>query len=293
MSFLRTATLVASVTLLGGCHWQFGWKDPNVPNPVAKRAPAAKKAPTPTPKAEPVTVAQQGTPREEPKPEKRAPATEQAPAPPPMIVVTTADSARPTQRKDAKKPTKMADAKARKAEKTEKVAAKTSRAAKKEAAHVRLTEGHAVAMLLAYNNADISYSRIAASRSRNADVKAFAIRMLTDNASVNQTAMDLVARSDITPEDNATTTDLREISAAIRVQLRDLTGAAFDSAYVAGEIAHHRELLERLDRVFAPGTRNPDLKKLFTSIRPVVVAHLAQAEQIGETLGVATTAQAR
>ena len=169
---------------------------------------------------------------------------------------------------------------------------KTKRVAKarKDPMVNQTSDAAVISIMLAYNNADMSYARIATSRAQNASVRAYATRMLTDKASVNQKAMDLIDRSDVDLEDNATTLDLREISAAHRADLKGQSGAAFDVAYMQGEVEYQRALLAKIDDLLMPSSRHPELKQLVESVRPLVAAHLAQAEQIGGSLSTAVGA---
>ena len=150
-----------------------------------------------------------------------------------------------------------------------------------------VNESNVIATMFAFNKADESYARLAVARSQNAQVRAYATRMLSDNAAMNQLATDLLTRTDIQPEDDETSFDLREISAAHRDKLKSLTGWAFDAAYVAGEATYHEQLLVRIDHVLLPSARNPELKKLVQSLRPTVAAHLAQAQQLAQVIGAA------
>ena len=175
------------------------------------------------------------------------------------------------------------DAKSDQAKK-ETVAKNDARKAKRDPGAAGLTDAQVVATVLAFNNADVSFARIAASRARNAQVRAYATRMLTDNASVHQYAMEMITRTDITIEDNATTLDLREISAERRDRLRAVPDAEFDAAYISGEAAYYEAVLVHFDRFLVPASRDPELKKLVAAVRPVVAAHLAQAEQITQAL---------
>jgi len=66
--------------------------------------------------------------------------------------------------------------------------------------------------------------------------------------------------------------------------LRELTGARFDSTYIANEILYHRELLDAISSVLIPATKSGELHDFVTSLRPAISAHLAHAEQIRATL---------
>ena len=166
---------------------------------------------------------------------------------------------------------------------TAKIDARTARADK--AAARSLNDAQVLAMTIAFNNADMSYARIAASRARNAQVRAYAARMISDNASVVQFAMDLMNRTELTIEDNETILELREVSAQHRDQLNGVASANFDQAYMLGEVVYHESLLARIDHVLLPASHHPDLKKMVTQFRPIVAAHLAQAEQLSQALG--------
>ena len=135
-------------------------------------------------------------------------------------------------------------------------------------------------MMLASNNTDISYARLVPSRAERADVKEFAQRMLTDHASVNSLLNQVLAKIDLTPEDNVTSLDLRDESSEKRDLMRDLSGYAFDSTYIENEVSYHRKFLASIDNVMGPRARASELKLLMTQVRPAVAAHLAHAEQV-------------
>ena len=147
-----------------------------------------------------------------------------------------------------------------------------------------LDDGNIVAIVLAANNTDLSYARLVPGRAASAEVKAFAARMTTDHTLLSARAADIALRHGITAEDDATSLDFRDHSAARRDVLRELTGARFDSTYVENEILYHTELLAALDRVLIPRAHNAELKQFVVTLRPAVSAHLAHAEQVRATL---------
>jgi putative membrane protein len=148
----------------------------------------------------------------------------------------------------------------------------------------RLSDGNIVAVVLAANNTDLSYARLAPPRARSADVKAFAQRMMTDHTILNAKVSDIAMRNGITGEDNETSLDFRDRSAQRRDVLRELDGARFDSTYAANEIQYHRELLGAINTVLAPNARNPELREFVSLLKPAVSAHLAHAEQMRAAL---------
>jgi len=143
-----------------------------------------------------------------------------------------------------------------------------------------LKDANIAAMLLASNNTDISYARLVPTRAQRDDVKKFAERMLTDHTGVNALVVQLLTKLDLGPEDNLASLDMRDESASRRDIMRELSGFTFDSTYIDNELRYHRRFLESIDNVMLPAARNEDLKNLLTTVRPVVAAHLAHAEQV-------------
>jgi putative membrane protein len=79
--------------------------------------------------------------------------------------------------------------------------------------------------------------------------------------------------------------DFRDESAAKRDTLREKSGPAFDSTYMANEVRYHTKLLATLDSLLLPATKNTDLRVLLTRTRPAVAAHLEHATRIQAGLG--------
>lgn len=144
----------------------------------------------------------------------------------------------------------------------------------------RVSDANVGAMVLALNNTDISYARLVPARSTRTDVKQFAERMLTDHTGVNQLVTNLLAKLDVTPEDNTASLDMRDESAEKRDLMRELSGFAFDSTYAENEVSYHQKFLAQIDNVLLPSARNAELRSLLTAVRPAVASHLAHAEQL-------------
>lgn len=143
-----------------------------------------------------------------------------------------------------------------------------------------LRDANIAAMLLASNNTDISYARLVPSRTQRDDLRQFAERMLTDHTGLNALINQLLARLDMGPEENLASLDMRDESATRRDLMRDLSGFAFDSAYITNEVSHHQKFLASIDNVMLPRARHEELRALLTTLRPAVAAHLAHAETL-------------
>ena len=79
---------------------------------------------------------------------------------------------------------------------------------------------------------DVEAGKLALEKSHNEEVRSFAQRMVGDHSAVNDQALALVKKLNVTPEDNPTSQSLTKEADATRKKLAGLTGAAFDKAYV-------------------------------------------------------------
>ena len=147
-----------------------------------------------------------------------------------------------------------------------------------------VNDGNIVAIVMAANNTDLSYARLVPGRAASAEVKAFAVRMITDHTLLSARAAEIALRHGIAAEDDPISLDFRDHSAARRDVLQELSGTRFDSTYVENEIQYHTELLSTLDGVLVPRVRTEELKQFIAALRPAVSAHLAHAEQVRATL---------
>jgi len=135
------------------------------------------------------------------------------------------------------------------------------------------------------NQIDIDAGRLAHSRSRNNEVKAFAKQMVTDHTAVNQQAVALAKKLGVKPEDNDTSKTLKRAAAETANKLKGLKGAEFDRAYVANEVAYHQAVLDAIDKVLLPSAQKADLKGLIQKVRPAIQAHLDHAKHLEASLG--------
>jgi putative membrane protein len=142
------------------------------------------------------------------------------------------------------------------------------------------SDANIAAILLAANNTDISYARLAPSRAQSDAVKDFAKAMLNDHTAVNDNVMETLNAIKLNPEDNTTSLDFRDESATKRDMMRELSGHAFDVTYMDNEVSYHTKLLASIDTLLAPSARNPQLQHTIAAIRPAVAAHLAHAQQV-------------
>jgi putative membrane protein len=147
-----------------------------------------------------------------------------------------------------------------------------------------ITDPQIAAIVVTANTVDIDAGKLARSKAANKDVKAFANQMITDHTSVNKQATDLVTKLKVKPEDNSTAKDLKSGGDKNLADLKALSGAAFDKAYIDHEVAYHQAVIDAMDETLIPGASNAELKALLVQVRPAFASHLAHAKEVQASL---------
>jgi putative membrane protein len=148
-----------------------------------------------------------------------------------------------------------------------------------------VNDAQIASIVVTANQVDIDAGKLAASQSTNGEVKKFGQLMVTDHTGVNKSAVALVTKLKVTPEDNDTSKSLKEGGEKNIANLKTLKGAAFDKAYVDHEVAYHQSVLDAVDKTLIPNAKNAELKALLVKTRPAFVAHLEHAKHLQSTLG--------
>jgi putative membrane protein len=141
------------------------------------------------------------------------------------------------------------------------------------------------AIVVIANQVDIDAGKLAESKAHSPEVKEFGKLMVNDHGGVNKAASDLVQKLKVTPQDNPTAQSLKKGGEDNLAQLRKLSGAPFDKAYVDHEIAYHQAVLDAVDKTLIPNAKNEELKALLVKVRPAFVAHLEHARNLQAQLG--------
>lgn len=148
-----------------------------------------------------------------------------------------------------------------------------------------INDAQIASIVVTANQVDVDAGKLAASTTKNPEVRKFAQLMVTDHTGVNEQAVALVTRLKVTPEDNDTSRSLKAGGEKNVASLKALNGAAFDKAYVDREVAFHQAVLDALDKTLIPNAKNAELKALLVKVRPAFVAHLEHAKHIAASLG--------
>jgi len=138
---------------------------------------------------------------------------------------------------------------------------------------------------------DIAAAQQALNKSKNQDVRAFAQQMVGDHTAVNDQALALVKKLNVTPEDNPTSKNLTQQAEATRNKLASLNAAAFDKAYVDNEVAYHKTVNTALSDTLIPEAQNAELKALLQKNLTLFQTHQKHAEELAGQLKSASASQ--
>jgi putative membrane protein len=131
---------------------------------------------------------------------------------------------------------------------------------------------------------DVTAAEQALKKSKNADVIAFAKVMERDHKAVNEQALALVKKLNVTPEDNAISQSLSSRATKELATLDALDGAAFDKAYVENEVAYHKAVNGALADTLIPSAQNAELKALLGTGLMLFKEHQMHAEHLASMI---------
>lgn len=151
---------------------------------------------------------------------------------------------------------------------------------------VPMPDGEIVAVLSAADSSEILPSQLAAERAENAQVKEYARMMVRDHGILEDSMAALAQQNAITPAPNAMSQQMAAQTQSTVQSLQGLSGAAFDSAYVAWMVQSHQTALDALDQRLLPAAQNPQLRAAIEQkVRPTVQTHLQQIQQLRTSIG--------
>jgi len=125
---------------------------------------------------------------------------------------------------------------------------------------------------------DIDAGKQALAKSQNKDVRAFAEVMVRDHTAVNEKALALVKKLNVTPADNPASKALSDAARKARDDQAKLSGAAFDRAYLEHEVAYHKTVNGALKDTLIPNAKNAELKALLETGLKLFQEHQTHAE---------------
>jgi len=152
----------------------------------------------------------------------------------------------------------------------------------------KLSDANIAALLDEANAGDSASGKIATQKGTAADVKAFGTLMMHDHHALRKAGQDLAKKLNLTPAAPANDSLPAKVKAAQDNLNSMAKGAAWDKAYIDGEVATHQMVLGLIDQAQG-AAQNADLKQLLTTARPNIEMHLKRAQDIQGKLGADST----
>jgi len=136
---------------------------------------------------------------------------------------------------------------------------------------------------------EIEAGHLAATKSQNADVRAFANMMVTDHTATTNDLRQVLTKDKL-PMPGHPSPDPSQ--AKLLTDLKDSEKKGFDRAYVHTQVMAHEAAL-KLMKTYAATGDNPDLKAAATKTAPMVAKHLEMARKLEFAVGGTTTGVTR
>ena len=147
------------------------------------------------------------------------------------------------------------------------------------------TDPQIVGIVLAADQIDIDYGKIALSKSKNKQVREFANRMVTDHSAVQENVIALADKLGVKAEDSPTSSSLKSGAADITQKLKELRGKEFDKFYIDNEVTYHKNVTDAVDAVLIPSAQNGELKAALQGAQPLFLKHLEHARSVQSGTG--------
>ena len=140
-----------------------------------------------------------------------------------------------------------------------------------------------VAIFDAANTADIETGALAIERGHSKEVRDFGAMLVRDHKMVRQQGRDLAAKLGVTPTPPKDDQGAKDHAAAMK-NLRGLTGANFDHAFLQHEVAFHKAVIDAVTSTLLPAIQNAELKALVVKVAPAFQAHMLAAGNLDAKL---------
>jgi len=136
-----------------------------------------------------------------------------------------------------------------------------------------LSDGEIVAVVQTLNRGEITQARLAASRARDADVRAVADHIIDDHQRLERQ----VANLDIAPQPSELSRSLEQLAKETQAQLQEKSGAEFDQAYLKAQEQMHKLAVDTVENQLLPAASDPQLRQVLSEGLIPLQKHLAQS----------------
>jgi len=137
-----------------------------------------------------------------------------------------------------------------------------------------------VGIVVAADQIDIDYAKLAMSKTKNKQVTDFAQQMITDHSSVSKAVTGLAGKLSLSPEDSETSNSLKAQAQQMTQKLQGLQGKAFERAYIDNEVSYHQAVVNATKTVLVPSAQDAELKSALQGAVPLFEGHLQHAQRV-------------
>jgi putative membrane protein len=158
-------------------------------------------------------------------------------------------------------------------------------------AHAALSDGevvHAVLTATEIGAASASQARTAA---EHVDVERFAQVLHADQTALQQAFTEVAQAAGVQTQENQVSQELRTVGQRLSERVQNLSGRAYDDAFLQGGIEFYQALLDAVDSRLLASARSDELRGTLRDARPTFEAHLQRALQLRSQLAYSPEAQ--
>ena len=138
-----------------------------------------------------------------------------------------------------------------------------------------------VAMIMRVANlAEVREGSVAREKATDQAVRDFAAMMVNEHGTANSRTESELSKENIPSMDSPLSRELDAESGATTERLRNLSGRAFDRAYMERQVQAHQNVLNLIDTRLTKVAKEKVLKEQVTAMRATVEGHLTQAQKI-------------
>ncbi|NUQ22069.1 MAG: DUF4142 domain-containing protein [Gemmatimonadaceae bacterium] len=145
-----------------------------------------------------------------------------------------------------------------------------------------------VAYLDVANMTDSANGKLASTKGTSADVKNYGKMMMGEHHTLRDAGKAFAKQKNITPNPAGGDSTLQKAQATMQSLQSQQQGAAWDKAYIDGEVQTHEQVLSNA-KTAHDQTKDADLKALIEKATPVIQKHLDRAREIQQKLGKSAT----
>ncbi|MFA6165015.1 MAG: DUF4142 domain-containing protein [Gemmatimonadaceae bacterium] len=131
--------------------------------------------------------------------------------------------------------------------------------------------------------ADLACAQLAVERGHSAEVKAFARTLVSEHGMARQLARDVSAMTNIILKPSSDGARRAEHERTLKA-LRERPDIAFDVLFLRHEVEYHKELVDLINKEWAPAAKNADLSALLAQVGPAFEGHTKMAEALFQKL---------